>query len=136
MKAHSYQPELPMVEVLRLETHDGFGIYHSKKHTLREESLWFNVTNQFNDKSVHPDPSKDTGIDLNYWDEFICGFRDVEQYQHWVFNPYWRRQFAEKGVKMVTYKVPKCEIRMGRRQLVFNSNVAVKVKEESLYNYL
>lgn len=136
MKSSIVENSLPMMEVLRLETSDGFGIYHSKKYALREDSLWFTVTKQFNDTSVHPDPTKDTGVDLSYWDEFICGFKDVEQYQHWVFNPYWRRQFADKGVKMVTYRVPKCEVRMGKRQLVFNSRVAVKVKEESLTNYL
>jgi hypothetical protein len=137
-------PEPPSVEVLRLETVDGCGIYKSNSKnssafcvnmTTSEESLWCQVTNNFQDSSVHPNPCQEFGIELDYWQELFCGFANLEQYRNWLFNPYWRRSFAERGVKMVTYKVPRDEVRFGRKQILFNKSMATKIKEESLSNY-
>lgn len=137
-------PEPPSVEVLRLETVDGCGIYlsnpnHSdlywKPITINEESLWYEVTNNFQDHSVHPTPLQEFGIEMDCWPELFCGFSNLDQYRNWLFNPYWRRAFDAKGVKLVTYKVPRDEVRFGRKQILFNKSLATKIKEEPLSNY-
>ncbi len=134
----------PSVEILRLETVDGCGIYKSNPKnsssscinlTTKEESLWCQITNDFQDKSVHPNPFQEFGIDLDYWPEFFCGFSNLEQYKNWLFNPYWRRAFASCGVKMVTYKVPCEHVKVGHKQVLFNKSMATKIKEEPLSNY-
>lgn len=138
-------PEPPSVEILRLETVDGCGIYKSKPNnsssfclnmTTKEESLWSQVTNDFHDSSVHPNPCQEFGIELDLWPELFCGFSNLEQYRNWLFNPYWRRAFAERGVKMVTYKIQQDEVKFGRKQILFNKSMATKIKEEPLSNYL
>jgi hypothetical protein len=137
-------PEPPSVDVLRLETVDGCGIYKSKPNTTgsswgavttTEESLWCLVTNNFQDSSLHPNPCQEFGLEMDYWPELFCGFSNLDQYRNWLFNPYWRRAFAERGVKMVTYKVPREEVKFGRKQILFNKSMATKIKEESLSNY-
>lgn len=135
-------PEPPSVEVIRLETADGFGIYRSVELPENrpsfvdlEKSVWFQVT-QFHDSSVHPSPSVEFSIELDMWPEFMSAFANVEQYRKWVFNPYWRRAFAERGVKMVTYKVQRDEVKFGRTQVLFNKHFAKKIKEEPLSQYL
>lgn len=137
-------PEPPSVEIIRLETVDGCGIYKSNPDasnyywapiTVNENSLWYEVTNNFQDHSVHPTPLQEFGIEMDCWPELFCGFANLKQYNDWLFNPYWRRAFAAKGVKLVTYKVPRDEVRFGRKQILFNKSMATKLKEEPLSNY-
>jgi hypothetical protein len=138
-------PEPPSVEILRLETVDGCGIYKSNPApsefywgaiTTSENSLWQKVTNNFQDSSVHPTPLQEFGLEMDLWQEFFCGFSNLQQYSNWLFNPHWRRSFAAHGVKMVTYKVPRDEVKFGRKQILFNKSMATKIKEEPLSNYL
>lgn len=136
MKSKNIQNQHKFVTVFRLETSDGLGIYRNNIKNTSKPSMWDLVTNKFEDPIINPIPYNDLKIDLSYWSEYICGFKDIEQYKNWVFNPYWRRQFANKGVRMVTYTVPEDSIHFGKKQLAFNKNLAIKINDESLLNYL
>lgn len=137
-------PEPPSVEVLRLETVDGCGIYlsnpnHSnlywKPITVNEESLWYQVTNNFQDHSVHPTPLQEFGIEMDCWPELFVVF------------PTWSNTATGclilTGVELLIQKVLSLlpiKFHAMKFGLVANKSCSIKVlrrkiKEESLSNY-
>lgn len=117
-----------MTIVYRLELPNGDGVY---RHTEYKRSLWAKVTNSFLDESIHRMPSKDPLLKFDdFFDRhWIFGFISIEQYQHWVFNPYWRREFAKAGAILSSYEVSREYVRQGMEQVIFIRDQAKKIAE-------
>lgn len=117
------------VTVYRLEFPNGDGVY---RHTEEKDSLWTQITGNFEDETLHPRPERD----IPNWDDcFDChwsfGFSSVEQYKNWVFNPFWRREFSRLGAVLSAYETPQHKTRRGRRQVIFLKSHAQKVDSYS-----
>lgn len=120
------------MKVLRLELNDGKGIYRNA-----EKSIWDRVVGDLEDESIHVRPHLDKKLNFDdlFDSKYVFGFKDVEQYKNWAFNPYWRKRFSELGVFLSIYEVEKRYVREGEGQLIFIKEKATLISKISPFYY-
>lgn len=125
------------IEVLRLELKSGIGIYRDNKDDTDMLSTWNQATNSFRDDTIHQLPTKDRILNYDeYFDrDYIFGFKDIEQYKKWVFDPSWRKNLKKYNVVLSTYEVPKEFVKFGQKQLIFLKEKAKLIKQVSPYQH-
>lgn len=125
-----YIEPIKTIQVLRLETANGEGVYRDNKDKDKP-SIWTTITGGFIDNGLHPKPITEFGIEPDMYQEYIYGFKTLEQYKTWVFNPHWRKRLVDCKVQLSTYEVPVDSVMIGRCQVMFVKNDAKLVSVQS-----
>lgn len=119
-------------ELIRIENNEGHGPYRS---------FWKGKDDIDNGNPKHPLPHKDGKLTLENPDFFcsyfgfflafnyLFGFSNVEQMQHWFYEHDWIRGLHEAGYKAVVYRG---DVRHGYTQAIINTESKEKIRECSL----
>lgn len=126
------------MEVWRLETDEGIGIYQSVIgfDGRRQPSLWSRSTNNSCDPDWHPIPHSsqhlmsqfDDKAHLRNFIEYSFGFSGKRQFLQWVFDPKWRHALVKNGVLLNIYNVDKRLCLVDNHQVMFIKDKAKLIK--------
>lgn len=127
------------ITIIRLETKSGIGIYSDKEYSTKnpQVSTWNEVTNFFVDPTIHPKPDDDYELE-SYglgFTEYHFGFKNVEQYKAWFFDPAWRIELAKRSIVLSTYEIEKEYVKQSKFQVMFKKDKARLISQESPYKY-